>query len=225
MIVRIVGALLVFAGLTLLPQAKAGVISGVQYTAGGKAVDLQGLEWLSLDRTRGYSRLQVEGGQDGLVSDGWRYATRNEASLLLRSLWGGVQGGSWDNGDGADWLFTYLGGGNLFAGHNELHSFFFGGAGECSPAVSTSCRGMYGVSYSNVGNPPTGWFLDEYGLSATGAATTIDSAEMNLAFGSLLVRDIQAVPEPTSIALVVVSLMAVGMRRTFRMNGRAPRNL
>lgn len=220
MIVRIVGALLVFAGLMLLPQAKAGVISGVQYTAGGKAVDLQGLEWLSLDRTRGYSRLQVEGDQDGLISDGWRYATRNEASLLLRSLWGGIQGGSWDNGDGADWLFTYLGGGSLFAGHNELHSFFFGGAGECSPVAAESCRGMYGISYSNVGHAPTGWFLDEYGLSPTGAAAVVNSAEMNLAFGSLLVRDVRAVPEPTSLALIVAAMLAVGSQRKRRPTGR-----
>lgn len=187
-------------------HASAAVISGAPVTVGGKSVDLQGLEWLSLDRTRGYSRVQLESGYDGVFASGWRYATRQETSQLLQSLWGGVQGGSWANGDGANWFFQHLGGGNLWAGQNELHSFFYGASGECGNDATESCRGMYGVSYSNVGYPPTGWFYDDAGLSASAIPMTIQADEMSLSFGSLLVRGSSSVSEPGTIGLVLGAL-------------------
>ena len=53
------------------PIAQATIISGNHFTKAGKAVDLQGLEWLSLDMTKGYSRTQIENGYFGLIADGW----------------------------------------------------------------------------------------------------------------------------------------------------------
>lgn len=205
-----------FAGviaMSLSCAATAGVISGSAVTAGGKTVNLQGMEWLSLDKTRGYSRSQIEAGQDGLFDAGWRYANRQETSLLLQSLWGGVQGGSWANGDGADWFFQHLGGGDLWAQHNQLHSFFYGTSGECTAIAIESCLGKYGVSYSNVGHPPTGWFLDEFGLSASAAPMTVPIGENSSSFGSLLVRDSKVVSEPGTLLLALGACLGLAGRR------------
>jgi len=78
-------------------NAHASIISGDHTTAGGKTVNLQGLEWLSFDHTMGLSRTTIEGASgwtDNYATtydaDSWRYATRAETSALLQSLWDGT---------------------------------------------------------------------------------------------------------------------------------------
>lgn len=155
-------ALLLTAGLST--SAHAGFISGSQTTAGGKTVNLQGLEWMPLTYTAGLSRNQVEaagGFTDrfgGVWNAGdWRYATRAETETLLGSLWGGVYNGwSRDNHDGAFW-FTETFGGLAFDqgyGNNRINGvqtnkavtamdyslFYFGQVGECQ-SLTRSCIG------------------------------------------------------------------------------------
>lgn len=196
-------------------SASAAIVSGLRFTDAGKAVDLQGLEWLSLDSTRGHSREELESGSLGYVANGWRYATRRETAGLLTSLWGGTDyGGSTSNGDGADWFFKNLGQGNLFAGAAELRSFFYGADGECSDDPSMSCRGHYGVAYSNVGLPTTGWFYQEFGLDALflnpGA---VDRSLRDDRYGSLLVRGVSFVPEPSTLLLTASGVLVALKRR------------
>ncbi len=80
----------------------------------GNFADLQGLEWLSLDETRGLSRIEIEANVGGFLDDNWRYANQLEVSLLFSSIWGGnhIDGWSDDNYDGAQWFkenFSMLG--------------------------------------------------------------------------------------------------------------------
>ena len=196
-------------------SASAAIVSGQRFTDAGKAVDLQGLEWLSLDSTRGYSREDLESGSLGYVANGWRYATRRETARLLTSLWGGTDyGGSTSNGDGADWFFKNLGQGNLFAGAAELRSFFFGAEGECSDGAAMSCHGFYGVAYSNVGLPTTGWFYQEFGLDALFSNPgAVDRSLRDNRYGSLLVRGVSYVPEPSTLLLTALGVLVALKRR------------
>jgi PEP-CTERM motif len=194
----------------------AAIVSGQRFTDAGKAVNLQGLEWLSIDSTRGYSRADIEGGSLGYFATGWRYATRQETAGLLGSLWGGTEyGGSNSNGDGANWFFQNLGYGNLFAGTTELRSFFYGAEGECSQDTSVSCRGFYGAAYSNVGLPTTGWFYQEFGLDASYLSPgTVERTLNDDRYGSLLVRGVSNVPEPSTLLLSALGLLvALKFRR------------
>lgn len=199
---RAVFAVLTFLMLGTVP-AQAAIVTGPHTTNAGKQVNLQGLEWLSLDMTRGISRDAVESGYGGLTSDGWRYATRNETANLLRSLWGGTySGGSSDNGDGAVWFFTYLGQGPLEFQQSVIGNFFYGASGECNPDPSLSCFGFYGVAFSNVGHPPNGWFYTDFGLDDTWPLPeTVDSSLPASTYGNLLVRG-NAVPEPGTLLLL-----------------------
>ena len=96
--------------------ADASILSGPQSTSGGKAVDLQGLEWMSLDHTAGLSREDVELGftdrYDTVWGAGeWIYASRKQTEAMLGSLWGGTYNGhSADNADGAEWFLDHFGG-------------------------------------------------------------------------------------------------------------------
>lgn len=201
-------------------SASAAIVSGQQFTDAGKAVNLQGLEWLSLDMSRGSSRAYIEGGGLGYFANGWRYATRRETEGLLASLWGGTEyGGSNSNGDGANWFFQYLGHGNLFAGATELRSFFYGAEGECSQDISLSCRGFYGAAYSNVGLPTTGWFYQEFGLDASYLSPGTVERTLNAGgYGSLLVRgDVPApVPLPAAWGLFLAGLGAMKLMSRVR---------
>jgi hypothetical protein len=88
---RLLKGFVAAAMLALSTHAGATVISGAHTTAGGKVVDLSGLEWLSWNETFGVSRDAIEAGHGGLLADGWRYATGSEFTALISSLWGGVK--------------------------------------------------------------------------------------------------------------------------------------
>ena len=143
--------------------SSADILSGTHFTDDGKEVDLQGLEWLSLDHTAGLSRTDVE---DGFVDNfgnewqagEWRYATVEETRRLMTSLWDGTYlGESPGNYDGADWFrdnfgmlvydewengirtdksytnFNYTGWDSTF--------YYYGERLECHTSASQTCMG------------------------------------------------------------------------------------
>lgn len=103
---------------TCVFNAKAGIISGLHTTEEGKTVNLQGLEWMSLDYTAGLNRFVIESSNgftdrygNTWASNEWRYATRTETETLFESLWGGQYNGfSADNADGTKWFIDNFGG-------------------------------------------------------------------------------------------------------------------
>ncbi len=146
--------------------SSAIIISGSHTTSNGKSVDLQGLEWLSLDHTQNMKRADVEGGFTDTFgatfsASDWRYATRVETEKLLGSLWGGTYD-TWspDNGDGGDWFIKQFGGLNYDTGvgasrvdgtnslggwdRTDNSYFFFGEDRDCSISTAISCFGSVG---------------------------------------------------------------------------------
>jgi hypothetical protein len=146
--------------------SNSAIISGTQVTKDGKTVDLQGLEWMSLEYTAGLSRSEVEGGFTdtyGTIwsASEWRYATRAETGVLLNSLWGGVyEFWATNNGDGARWFIEHFMGlafdtgagnsrvdgtqSNTLWSNYDWSDFFFGENGECSSDLTDSCLGTVG---------------------------------------------------------------------------------
>lgn len=139
--------------------ANAGIVSGPHVTVGGKNVNLQGLEWLTLDHTSGISRDIIEsvsGWTDNFgnfyAASEWRYATLAETGLLLESIWGGTADGySNDNYDGASWFsmhfsmpaFDDVGGTNTdaLATGEDWAGFYYGETEACVPVAEYSCFG------------------------------------------------------------------------------------
>jgi hypothetical protein len=130
-------------------QAGAAIINAsntnTEYDKGVFA-DLQGLEWLTLDETKGQSRISIESGYGGFFADGWRYATLEETGNLILSLWGGVyRGYSPGNAAGAKWFGDNFG----FTSHHfpeisdlneyDLSMFLYGSDGECNVDINRSC--------------------------------------------------------------------------------------
>ena len=156
-------ALLFVAGMT--STAHASFISGSQTLANGKTVALQGLEWMPLSYTAGFSRNYIEstnGWTDRFdnkwsASD-WRYATRTETAALINSLWDGVfDTWSKDNSIGALWFLNKFGGLGFDSGYGtgrndvksngfnwqnyEYTNFLFGAQNACDPQPGTACLG------------------------------------------------------------------------------------
>lgn len=143
--------------------SKADLISGTHLTDDGKTVDLQDLEWMSLEYTAGLSRIEVEGGftdnyGTNWNANEWRYATRAETGILLNSLWGGVyEAWATNNADGATWFIKHFMGlafdtgsgnsrvdgtqSNTLLSNYDWSDFLFGDSGECSSDWTDSCLG------------------------------------------------------------------------------------
>ena len=165
--------LIVLVGLTLSLTANTAIISGNQFTDAGKAVDLQGLAWLSFDETFNMSRdaitLEIASGS----MQGWRYATRHETAQLLLSVAGSDSGWAFDNFDGANWMADNFG---AYEGTFErLGQFIYGDIGECVPwSTVITCSGTFGTAKDNA--PLTmknkGWFRADQGLTPIGGNDT-----------------------------------------------------
>jgi len=147
--------------VTLSSTASAGIISGEYATEGGKSVNLQGLEWLSLDHTQGMSRNDIEGGftdKYGTVwaEDDWEYASLAQTDVLMRSVWGEeFEGRATSNYDGAEWFLENFGTmaynktGGYFSPLSDkfgYSQFIFGTNGVDSCANGTvSCFAQIGI--------------------------------------------------------------------------------
>ena len=204
-------AMFAFAATVALP-ASAAIVSGSHTTAGGKSVNLSGLEWLTWDQTNNFSRTQIENGTgNAFIADGWRYANRGEFESLFDSLWGGtVEGYDGSNYDGADWLHSTM---DLTSGSNQ--GVFFGSSLELNSGTSF---------YGDYTRTSLGWgsFTNAYGLSIgltplTNIQATIISSVSGDSFSSALVRDVSAVPLPPSAILFGTALLGLaGLRRRKR---------
>ncbi|WP_039918683.1 PEP-CTERM sorting domain-containing protein [Cellvibrio mixtus] len=211
-------SLILGVGALMGVNAHAVIISGDQVTSGGKQVALQGLEWLSLDHTVGFSRADIEDGFTDRFGNtwnagDWRYATRAETTTLLSSLWGGVwtgELGGWQssNHDGASWFINAFEGlaydsgfGNgridktyTFPGgykNHDFSQFFFGNQYECNGRYDFTCYGLVQVAdyhSSSNNSEKTGWLHKGYGLSMQASNIATLSISSGVSRGSLLVR-------------------------------------
>lgn len=225
------------AGLLAGLNAHAIIISGDQVTAGGKQVALQGLEWLSLDHTAGFSRVDIEDGFTDRFGNSWnagdwRYASRLETSTLLQSLWGGAPD-MWHSSsfDGADWFIGNFQGIQFDSGYGENRIngtsgdewqtadgalFFFGNTGECVHFAYT-CWGQVGTLEYYNGNTE-GLFTKPGGLSSTSSNVTSPFLAISDA-GSLLVRTVKNpinVSESSGLMLFGLGLIGLIGSRRFR---------
>ena len=211
-----------------LSSVHASIISGTQYTSGGKLVNLGNLEWLSWDITIGLSRNEIESGALGLLDQGWRYATRLELSDMFRSI-AGIAGQSPSNSDGTKWLWenfdnasfnapAYTPGGN--EGLSRLKYLFVGEDGECRADTSQSCIARWGAytreDLGYVGpagyNPVYNSYFDKSTASSGNLSDFGQTA-------SVLVRTVQdqvsQVSAPYSISIFALALVGMVTRRRF----------
>lgn len=193
-----------FAGLVLSVSvfANAGIISGTEYTDDGKLVDLQDLEWLTWDETYGISRTSIEAGYNGLLAQGWRYATTDELGTLFASLWGGVNGWNSANYDGSQWLWENFDNPDFLSG-NVLSRF-----GDLHVGATTNYNAHWRAASTDYINE-SGWFSSNYGASFNFLDTLVKH-ETNAS--SVLVRDVD-VPEPSTLAIFALGMIGLASRR------------
>ncbi|REL31529.1 PEP-CTERM sorting domain-containing protein [Thalassotalea euphylliae] len=141
---------------TIVTTANAGLISGTHEFKNdfGQAqqVELQDLEWLSLDSTFGIARLDIENqswtDNNGAIwqADDWRFATRQETNTLLNSLSGGlVDGYSVSNFYGATWFAENFGTKSIFSNNfndAQIAWFNYGATNACSDDSARTCQGQ-----------------------------------------------------------------------------------
>ena len=189
--------LALLVSLSLARESSADIV-GFHQTAGGKVVDLSGLQWLEWTTTTGLSRTQMETELlPGGTYEDWRYASRAEVGALMDSVWGGTVDG-WDasNRDGGDWLAANFG--SVFGGVGGM-DFHFGSNAEVGAST-------FWGHFRGGGGGSEGWLHDDWGL--TTGADAVDNQATNSksvsgpTWGHALVRaDADPVPEPGTFAL------------------------
>ena len=218
---KIISLLIVLVN-SCISHSIASTVIDTQYTNDGKLVELNGLEWLSLDQTAGLSRLTVQDNlNNNIYGSGWRYATRTEVENLLDSLWGGTtEGWSIDNYDGAKWFgstFNWLGSATDSEGNTTSEShFFFGNITDCG-GLSDSCIGSVRINEYEINpNSSTGFFMDGFGLSigvsSINEAYTLPLFSSQYNQASMLVRNtVSTIPVPGGLILFISGLFGMGL--------------
>lgn len=173
--------------LILSMPAQAGFISGhhtyISQTGEEKPVALQGLEWMPLSYTAGFSRDNIEN-ESGFTDrfnnvwkkGDWRYATRLETETLLGSLWGGTYTAyTKESHVGALWFKNNFGMLAYDVGHGSVRmeldystewltgfdysSAIYGTDKECSSEYGLSCELIVALFSNNSNNT---WGTDIY---------------------------------------------------------------
>lgn len=207
-------------------QAWGAIISGGHLLSDGRYVNLQGLDWLSIDATMGSPREFVLSGVGYEGYNDWRFATREETENLLDSLWGGIIE-NWDisNFVGADWFVQNFGADVGSGGYQYWSSFYYGSDSDVA-AVSGFGDTLKGSVYCNY---DVDWFPDEFafdsghftdkdGLSAGASPgnVAIRTTSGEPLSGYLLVRNTTPLPEANSLVLMTLGiLMLFSAKRRF----------
>ncbi|WP_340676960.1 PEP-CTERM sorting domain-containing protein [Paraglaciecola sp.] len=208
-----------FLGITLLMGANtyAGIISSVDThtTSDGSVVNLSGLDWLSWDATTGQSRTAVENGFGGYIAEGWRYATIAEYNTLMTSVFDTYGGWSYDNSDGASWLYENLYGRIETTKYNNWQYYnLYGSDTECG-ASNETCRGEFRF-YSrsaNIDHSITRGYVTLFDIEGS---YLVSSSSVNYRSASALVREsnyVITVTEPTTLAIFALGMFGLTSRR------------
>jgi hypothetical protein len=199
--------------LVVSANATAGIISSANShtTSDGSVVNLSGLDWLSWDVTTGQSRTTVENGFDGLLDDGWRYATVMEYKTMMESVFDTYDGWSSDNADGALWLYDNLYGHDETSDQNTfILANFYGSDMECDPRSTVSCYGLFGF-FSISGDLSSS--IDSGNIRSfqfDGTFTQYKNQSANKA--SVLVRATN-VAEPSTLYILALGMIGLASRR------------
>lgn len=174
---------------TVAVSANAGLISGEQsfQNSQGQAqqVNLQGLEWLSLDHTFGIAREDIENqawtdnnGTTWQAGD-WRFATRQETNDLINSIWGGTfDGWGHSNYQGVSWFdenFGLINGSHSDSGFVDYQFawFNYGQTNECITDASQTCQGYIALAEDYVGSALASNNVNRPGQFAVGYDTFV----------------------------------------------------
>lgn len=239
--VKIMNKLVLFfsflVALGFISTSNATIISGDLTTAGGKAVDLSGLEWLSFDHaglsTLGVSRQDISDSGSIWSQGGWRYASYDEMTALNSSL-GLITANDINNEDGISFIL------DLWDSYTQPENTAY--ITWTDPSYSlhkTAFDRLYGaIGYYDASGDLTGFgwaqfissFVDtktyqepntdlnsqitKYSSYFMWELLDIDPSNPNFEdLGSYLVRDSQSVPEPSIILLFGIGLFGLGYKR------------
>ena len=213
---RLIGGLV---GLAMIGMA--GPANAVLIDNGMTTIDTDtGLEWLDLTETLGQSYNSVAAGFGGFTTtDGFRYATQFEVSTLFTNAGFSFQDNSFNAVDAAP------------AGL-MLDLFGCTTVSPCNTATSVIGQGIADLGAFS----PTLAALPIYQArlavagdfsSATEGASLVNNCCFsksggNLGIGSWLVRDVVAVPEPSSLAVFLIALGGLGFLARRRLAREAP---
>ena len=221
--------------------AHSAIISGLQFLDDGRAVDLQGLEWLTLDETMGLIKFypSSDGIPDYNILDdfpGWRYA----ASWEVQSLFASLRGGATSSTD-QRWLMGALWFQQVFgvtdSGAGCLASlFYFGADEEIAAALGDRAPSIFGDAFGGFVDIQYDFssFSPDHAVSASLYLSSLSTSYLQEAFypytSHMLVRGLSTpstvpVPEPTTMILFSIGALSLFAKKRVMSLVRRSENL